>query len=361
MPSLSQFHEPIMNSPLRLTDRQRHQLLRTYRTDPDPGLRFRSHIILLLAEGRPWAEIQAFLFCSSRTIDRWKKRFDEHGLEGLTGRKRGRPFRFDFGWVAVVFYWVTQHSPLDFGFLRSRWACTTLALRLHQRCDLTVSRETVCCWLHRSGLVYHRPRPVLDPTDPKREAILGELRQLLARLPEDETVVWEDEVDINTNPGIGRMWMVRGQQAKVPTPGTNQKRYLAGSMHWRTGQVFLPEGKPKQGRHSALFLAHLDDLRRRLRRYRKIHVICDNAKFHGSEDVMAYLWDHRDRIEVHFLPKYSPDCNPIERVWWLLREHITRNHRCANLEELLELIFAWLEAENPFHVEDKVYRRPKAA
>ena len=58
---------------------------------------------MLLAEGRPWAEIQAFLFWSSRTIDRWKKRFDEHGIEGLTGRKRGRPFRFDFDWVAVVF------------------------------------------------------------------------------------------------------------------------------------------------------------------------------------------------------------------------------------------------------------------
>ena len=42
-------------------------------------------------------------------------------------------------------------------------------------------------------------------------------------------------------------------------------------------------------------------------------------------------------------------------------DHITRNHHCTNLEELLELIFAWLEAEDPFPVEDKVYRWPKAA
>ena len=53
--------------------------------------------------------------------------------------------------------------------------------------------------------------------------------------------------------------------------------FLSGSIDWRTGQVFITEARPKQGRNSALFLAHLDDLRSRLRRYTKIHVICDNA------------------------------------------------------------------------------------
>ena len=66
-------------------------------------------------------------------------------------------------------------------------------------------------------------------------------------MPDDETAVFQDEVDINTNPKIGSMWMFKGQQAEVETPGDNEKRYLAGSIHWRSGQVFLTEGKPKQG------------------------------------------------------------------------------------------------------------------
>jgi transposase len=184
------------------------------------------------------------------------------------------------------------------------------------------------------------------------------LRKLLEGLPAHETVVWEDEVDINTNPEIGRMWMRRGQQAEVPTPGTNQKRYVAGSIHWRTGQVFATEGAKRDAK---LFLAHLDELRHRLRRYRKIHVICDNAKFHLSEAVSIYLWEHRDRIELELLPAYSPDANPIERVWWLLREHVTRNHRCRDLGELLEMVFAYLESESPFRLKDKEYQIPKAA
>jgi transposase len=341
-----------------LDARQRQALLDRYRKDPDPEARFRAHLLLLLADGHTWETVATMLYCSSRTIDRWVKRFHEEGVAGVAGHKPGRRFRFDPACLAVVIHWVTQKRPTDFGFLRSRWACTTLALLLWSRHQLDVSPETVRRWLHRGKMVYRRPRPTLGPRDEQRVAKLAALRKLVAELPADETVVWEDEADINTNPEIGRMWMRCNQQAKIPTPGTNQKHYVAGSIHWRTGQVFVTAGPKRNGE---LFLAHLDELRRRLRRYRKIHVICDNAKFHGSEAVQVYLWEHRERIELEMLPAYSPDANPMERVWWLLREHVTRNHRCRDQAELLEMVFAYLESEAPFRLKDKEYEIPKAA
>jgi transposase len=339
-----------------LDAQQRRALLERYRRDPDPNVRFRSHILLLLADGRTWEEVAALLFCSSRTIDRWVKRFRAEGVEAVTGRKPGRPFRFASRWAALAVAWVASFSPREFGFLRSRWCCEAVSIVMRQRHGVAVSRETIRLWLRRGGLVYRRPRPVLKLTDEARESKLADLRKLLAELPDDETAVFQDEVDVNTNPKIGSMWMFRGRQARVETPGNNEKRYLSGSIHWRTGQVFVTEGAPKQGRNAALFLAHLDDLRGRLRRYRKIHVICDNAGSHLSEEVMIYLWDHRHRIEVHLLPAYSPDCNPIERVWWHLHEEVTRNHRCRSMEELLDFTFAWLKSRNPFVVEDSLYR-----
>jgi putative transposase len=345
-----------MTRSVTLDARQRQALLDRYRNDHDPEVRFRAHILLLLADGHTWATVATLLFCSSRTIDRWVKRFHQEGVEGLAGHKTGRPFRFAADWVQVVVGWVTTQAPTAFGFLRSRWCCEAIVILMLELHQVEVSRETVRRWLHRGNLVYRRPRPVLKPKDPDRQAKLEALRKLLAELPEDETAVFQDEVDINTNPKIGSMWMVRGQQAEVETPGDNEKRYLSGSIHWRTGQVFLTEGRPKQGRDTALFLAHLDELRSRLRRYRKIHVICDNAKCHTSNEVAVYLWEHRERIELHLLPKHSPDGNPIERVWWNLHDRITRNHRCETMEDLLDLTFDWLESRNPFPVEDKVYR-----
>jgi transposase len=274
-----------MTRSISLSPEPRAALLDRYRKDPEPDVRFRSHILLLLDDGLPWATVASLLFCSSRTIDRWVKRFAAEGLEGLGGPKPGRPFRFAADWIEVVVEWVTEAVPRDFGFLRSRWSCGTLALLIRERHGAAIGRETVRRWLRGGGLVDRRPRPVLGPTDEQREAKLDALRRLLADLPGDETAVFQDEVDINTDPEIGSMWMAKGDQAEVETPGNNEKRYLSGSIRWRTGQVFLTEGRPKQGRDTALFLAHLDDLRSRLRRYKKVHVICDNARGHTSEAV----------------------------------------------------------------------------
>ena len=342
-----------MSRSVTLDAPQRRALLDRYRKERDPDVRFRAHILLLLADGHSWATVAAILFCSSRTIDRWVKRFHEEGVEGLAGHKPGRPFRFATAWIATVVEWVTRKAPRDFGFLRSRWCCEAVALVMLRDYQVGVSRETVRRWLHRGGLVYRRPRPTLGPKDNEREAKLDRLRTLLVGLPDDETAVFQDEVDINTNPKIGSMWMFKGHQGKVETPGNNEKRYISGSIHWRTGQVFLTEGQPKQGRDTALFLAHLDDLRTRLRRYKKIHVICDNAGCHTSQAVAIYLWEHRARIDLHFLPSYSPDCNPIERVWWNLHDQITRNHQCTSMAELLGLTFAWLGGRNPFKIEGR--------
>src|SRR5512135_2925871 len=190
---------------LSLTTTQRAELLQVYRKDPDPELRFRAHLILLLAGGYTWDIIEAMLFCSSRTLDRWRKRFEAEGMEGLTGRKRGRPFRLGLGWIAVLVTWVTTKTPRDFDSLRSRWSCAVLALLFHDRHGVEVSRETVRRGLHRGHLVYRRPRPTLTPDEPERQAKLAGLRALLEDLPDDETAVWQDEVEIHSNPST-RSW-----------------------------------------------------------------------------------------------------------------------------------------------------------
>lgn len=100
------------------------------------------------------------------------------------------------------------------------------------------------------------------------------------------------------------------------------------------------------------------------RHYHVIHVICDNARFHtakGSKLVREYLekWGHR--IVLHYLPSYSPDANPIERVWWRMHERVTRNHRCLDLDGLLDLVFQWLQEQKTFSTESRFYPNAKAA
>jgi putative transposase len=345
---------------LRITARERQALLEQYRKGVNERVRLRAHILLLLADGYSWALIVGVLFCSTRTIARWKRRVEEDGIQAVVGTPPTAS-RLGSWWSEVVAGWVVQSSPRDFGFPRSRWSCQVMVLVLLETYELRVSPETVRRWLQKEQIVWRRPRPVVGPSDPQKEAKLQALRQLLTSLPANEIAVFQDEVDVNTNPKIGAMWMRRGQQAKVVTPGTNEKRYLAGSLNWRTGALILTQGLPQEGRTTALFLRHLDDLRCHLLRYRKIHVICDNARSHKSQAVQNYLkrWGHR--IVLHYLPTSAPDTNPIERIWWHLHEEITRCHRCQSMEELLDVVFAWLQKRTPFVVEREVYALPQAA
>src|SRR5215204_43843 len=336
---------------------ERKRLLELYRKEPDPQVRLRAHVVLLLADGHAWSLICAVLFCSTATIARWKGRFERGGIDALAGEARGRrPLLAR--WAVLLVTWVGSLTPRDFGYCRSRWCCATLAVVLWDVRRVKMSDETVRRLLRGQDMVWRRPRPVPGRTDPHRAWKLRKVRELLKGLPEDEAAVFQDEVDLNLNPDIGCMWMERGRQAQVVTPGTNVKRYLAGSMSWRTGELVVTQGAR---RNAELFVRHLDDLRRAFRHYRVIHVICDNAGFHKpdkSKAVRAYLAEWSGRVVLHYLPTYSPDTNPVERVWWRLHEAVTRNHRCKTMQELLDLTFDWFETRTHFRVQSGIYNKP---
>jgi putative transposase len=241
-----------METSIRITPGERQALREQYRKSRDPQMRLRAHIVLLLAQGYSWAVIASVLFCSTRPLARWKTRVTQEGVAAvLAAPLRPQP-QFAGWWSEIVACWVRELTPRHFGFLRSRWCCGTIVLLLLDSYHLQVSPETVRRWLHREQVVWRRPRPVVGPRDPEREALLQALRQRLALLPANEIAVFQDGGAVNTNPLIGAMGMRRGQQALIPTPGSNEKRSLAGSLHWRTGALRVTEGRPKEGRSGAL-------------------------------------------------------------------------------------------------------------
>lgn len=338
----------------------RAALLDVFRTAPDHPTRQRAAILLLLHAGVAWSAVAAGLGCSTATIGRWAGRYRAGGVAALASR-RPRPRRLA-RWASAILAWVLTRSPRDFGFARSRWSCEAVAVVLAEDHGVRVGRETVRRSLLAAGLVWRRPRPVVRRTDPDRAAKLARLRALLHGLPADQTAVFMDEVEVHTNPKVGCMWMRKGAQAEVETPGDNEKRVLAGSLHWRTGRLVETWGEDGEGRTAGLFCRHLDDLRRAFRHYKVIHVICDNAFNHRpdrSKVVRAYLKEHAGRVRVHYLPLYSPDTNPIEEVWWRLHEAVTRNHKCRSMADLIDLTVAWLDERRFFRVTRKTYQTPQ--
>ncbi|HUQ68718.1 MAG TPA: IS630 family transposase [Planctomycetaceae bacterium] len=330
---------------IQLSEADRKWLLGMYRGSGDARLARRAHVVLLVADGRSYRDIMACLFCSAGLISDAVRDFRSGGVAAVLRDAREQPAVIPH-WCVRLVEWVVHRTPQDFGYFRSRWSCALLAEVLAWETGVRISGETIRRVLQELGFLWRRPRPAVGPEDPDYAEKLARIQQLLVTLPPDETAVFQDEVDVHQNPEIGSMWMLKGRQAEVVTPGNNEKCHLAGSLVWLTGTLIA--SPPGARRDTALFLDHLDDLHRRLRGFRKIHVICDNAAFHKSRPVQEYLatWGHR--IVLHFLPRYAPETNPIERVWWRLHETLTRNHRCQSLPELVAQVYEWFEKQRRF-------------
>lgn len=331
-----------MDGIIRLTDSQHKSALNYFRFGSSARISRCAHILILLHRGWSYRDIMDAMMCGSDLIAVVKRSFLEHGLDCAVGIVEPPEVKPEL--THTICQLVLDYTPQDYGYFRTRWSCEILSEVLFDHNRVTCSGETVRRWMHQLGFAWRRPRPIVGPSDPLYSEKMKRIRRLLHSMPANEVAVFQDEVDINLNPKIGSQWMVRGLQAEVETPGNNRKLYLSGSLVWRTGTLLVSE--PQAGRNSTLFLTHLDDLRRRLRSYSRIHVICDNASFHKSKNVQTYLAEWGHRIRIHFLPAYSPETNPIERVWWHLHETITRNHRCKTIEELATLACDWLACNN---------------
>jgi transposase len=338
-----------MEGYLQLSPQERKACLQVYRADRKMR---RALVLLLLEQGRSYRDIAASAFVSPALVKAVKDDYATGGVECVLGQQP-RPLVVAY-WLILVVRWLINHTPRDFGFFRSRWSCGLLALLLSEQHSVRLGAETVRRGLHQMGFVWRRPRPVVGPRDPEHDRKIQRIQRVLRHLPTDETVVFQDEVDVHLNPKIGSCWMPRGEQAEVVTPGNNEKAHIAGSLHWRTGTLLL--SAPGRQRNAALFVAHLDDLCRRLRNYRVIHVLCDNARFHDCRAVQDCLQRHGGRIVLHYLPKYAPETNPIERIWWHLHETITRNHRCQSLQELLDEVYTWAESHPCFFMQTASFR-----
>lgn len=76
---------------------------------------------------------------------------------------------------------------------------------------------------------------------------------------------------------------------------------------------------------------------------RKMVLIIDNAKYHHAKLHSDWRKDNADRFVLEFLPPYSPDLNPVERVWKLVRRNCLHNryfHTLGEIQTVVEAQFA---------------------
>jgi transposase len=310
-------------------------------------MRCRCKVVLALVRGTPPTGIAQGGLCAKSQVYRVAERFLSGDLTGLADRREDNGTRKITSAYQCALLQVVEGSPQDHGYRRPTWTQELLARVLTERTGVAISVSAMSRLLGRSGVGLRRPKPTVGcPWKARRrKRRLRQIEQLVMHLPADEVVLYLDEVDIHLNPKIGPDWTRRGRQREVLTPGCNEKRYLAGAWNPTTRRLIYVEGQQK---NSLLFLTLLYELATKTySNARRIHLILDNYGIHDSLQVqLAMKSAAAEKLRLHFLPPYCPDHNRIERIWKDLHDNVTRNHRCATMEELMGEVRHYLAARN---------------
>lgn len=323
----------------------KERFLKRFRKCRQALVRVRYLIIINVWSGRSAREIERVLNVHNTTVYRVVRRFQEHGEASLwDGREDNGVEKLSQHYLQILDR-VVRSNPQEHGWRRPTWTREILVETMVRTTGvrIPVATRSRALALIRARRANPRPRVKCPWFPAVKTRRVNALRRLIAALPPGEVAVYEDEVDVHLNPKIGLDWMGLGQQKEALTPGQNEKRYLAGAMDVRTGQIHWVEADKK---NSWLFWDLLYKLTRVYADARVIHVILDNYGIHSSKIIAVALANFASRIRLHFLPPYSPDENAIERVWQDLHANVTRNHRCATMMALMREVRYYLRKRN---------------
>jgi len=121
----------------------------------------------------------------------------------------------------------------------------------------------------------------------------------------------------------------------VPTEGGRKKQDLIGVVAPLEGTIHI---EFTEGLSSYQFQDFLEKLLVIYADKRKIIVILDNHRAHHARALEPFLESVKEKLELVFLPPYSPELNPIERFWKFMRKQVTHNTFFATFEKLLDAL-----------------------
>lgn len=209
----------------------------------------------------------------------------------------------------------------------------TICKYVKEKYDIDYSIPGIIGWLHQNGFEYKEPIKIPGKLDPeKQESFIAEYEKLKNELKGDEEIYFMDAVHPEFQSQSVCGWIKKGEVKTLPTTNKQYRMHFIGALSLKTMNVVVQEYKTVDAEAMIEFLKHLESTSKAS----KIYVICDNGRANKNKAVQAYL--QTSIIELRYLPAYSPNLNPIERFWKLMRERSTYNKCYKTYKDFTEAI-----------------------
>lgn len=335
-----------------LTDTERAKLLQRHKKERDKRVCDRIKAVLAYDDGYTYSEIARILLLDDETIRRHVEDYvAQQKLKPSNGGSKSHLNEMEA--VQLI-----EHLR-EKTYLHVKDICVYVEKTF---CQLySVSGMTK--WLRANNFCYKKPHGVPAKADiQKQEAFIEEYAELKASLKEDEAIYFGDSCHPQHQTRLACGWIEKGVRKAEKMTACQKRVNLIGAINLNGHHI---ECQKVDWVNAESIKAFLQQLIEANPTKRKIHLIWDNAGYHKSKEIQNFVKD--TKIKLHYLPPYSPNLNPIERLWKVMHENVTYNQYYPKFADFTEAILGFFSCIEKYktkiqaRITDKFQRLNSAA
>ncbi len=330
---------------IRLSNQTHRNLQKKMKNEKAKGnikMVHRIMIVLAVAEGFTFEALARIFRISTETARQIVKNFVLKGVTGLKIRKqKGRPSKLTKTQKRQSCKIIID-GPENAGYPGACWRSPMIQDLIYERFGVLYSVNYIAQLLKNMGFSYQKAKFVSDHLDEDArkkwlESTWPEIMRLAAE--KDSLVLFGDEASFPQWGSLSYTWAPRGKQPTVKTSGIRKGYKVLGLIDYFTGTFFC---KGHEGRlNSEIYEQFLKEVLEQTDKH--VIIVQDGARYHTSKAMKAFFEKYPDRISVYQLPSYSPDYNPIEKLWKKIKEADIHLHYFPTFEDLKNKVELALE------------------
>ena len=311
-----------------LTDEKQKELKAQHRTERDGRIRDRIKAILLSNKGWSIKKIAEALLIDEMTVSRHLDEFSES--QKLKPENGGSLSLLSIQQTEELIQHLENHTYVKVKDI-CQYVATTYCV------TYTISGMTK--WMHDNEFSFKKPKKVpAKANEEKQKAFVEIYNNLVATTPSNEPILHIDAVHPTMATKESYGWIRTGKDKIIATNASRTRMNIAGALHLPTLDVIQENFDTINGTN---INALLGKVRETYKNAPNIHIILDQAGYHKSDEVKQFA--EKNNIKLHFLPAYSPNLNPIERLWKVMNEKTRNNRYFSTAKEFRKEILAFFE------------------
>lgn len=294
----------------------------------------------------------------------WCRKYEKGGWDALkaqpTGRRPGEQMALEPWQCALIVRLITDRLPEQLKLPFMLWSRAAVRDLIAERFGITFALSSMSNYLRRWGFTPQKPLAKAFEQNPKAvEAWMKtDYPQIQKRAKaEGATIYWGDETGVTNAVHYARSFAPEGQTPVVRQSAKRLKLNMISAVTNKGELRFMTYWSTMTQRKYILFLARLIQ-----NTEGKVYFIADNLKVHHGKLVKAWAEEHKDQIELFYLPSYSPELNPDEYLNRDLKTNVHARQTPRTLEQLKANIMSFMRMlqKSPARIQ-KYFHSPKLA